>query len=104
MDKRELVYSPRAQRDLMKLPKRQALQVLEDLKLLETPPWPAGKVKRLRGQDFWEIKTGDYRTIFWPRRREAVILRIINRRDLEAAVGRIDISALKQWLSELDRK
>ena len=100
MDKRELVYAPRAQRDLLKLPKRFALQILEDLELLKDPPWPAGKVKKLRGHDFYEIKTGDFRTLFWPHRQDVVILRVIARRDLQAAIGRIDIQAVRKWLGE----
>ena len=101
MAKLKLVYAPRAQRDLMKLPKRNALRILEDLELLETRPWPPAKVKKLRGLEYWEIKTGDFRTVFLPQKDRAVILRVINRRDLEQAIDRIDIRALKQWLSGL---
>ena len=100
MRRRRLVYSPRAQRDLLALQKRFTRQILDDLVVLEAPPWPPGKVKRLRGCDFWEIRTGDYRTIFWPSGREVVILRVVNRRDLEKAIGRIDIGALVRWLRE----
>ena len=100
MDKRALVYAPRAQRDLLKLEKRFALQILDDLELLEHPPWPAGKVKKLRGREYWEIKTGDFRTIFWLHQKEVVILRVVNRRDLEKALGRIDLQAILQWLRQ----
>ena len=100
MDSRELVYAPRAQRDLGDLEKADALRVLEDLELLRTPPWPAGKVKKLRGQDFWEIKTGDFRTLFWPHGSKVVVLRVVNRRDLEGAIGRIDVRALLRWFRE----
>ena len=102
MDKRKIVYAPRAQRDLLKLSNQQALQILDDLEILETPPWPPGKVKKLRGQDYWEIKTGDFRTIFWPHGKTVVILRVINRRDLFKTIERIDIRALKKWLREQD--
>jgi mRNA-degrading endonuclease RelE of RelBE toxin-antitoxin system len=98
VDERALVYAPRAQRDLVRLPKRDALRVLEDLGILRTPPWPPGKVKRLRGTDFWEIKTGDDRTIFWPQGEKVVLLRVVNRRDLERTLGRIDVRALVAWL------
>ena len=100
MDKRELVYAPRAQRDLLKLPKRFALQILDDLELLKTPPWPSGKVKKLRGHDFYEIKTGDFRTLFWPRGQDVVILRVIARRDLEKTIGKINLEAVRTWLQE----
>ena len=100
MDKRELVYAPRAQRDLEELDKRYALQILEDLELLQSPPWPLGKVKKLRSQDFWEIKTGDFRTIFWPQGKKVVILRVANRRDLLDAIDRIDVRTILRWLKE----
>ena len=100
MDKRKIVYAPRAQRDLQKLEKNDALRILDDLEILERPPWPQGKVKKLRGVDYWEIKSGDFRTIFWPHKKTVVILRIVNRRDLEQAIDRIDVRALLEWLGE----
>lgn len=104
MDERELIYAPRAQRDLLALPKRHARQILDDLGLLKTPPWPPGKVKKLRGHDFWEIKSGDYRTIFWPQGTKVIVLRVVNRRDLEKSLGRIDVRALVEWLREKGRR
>jgi mRNA-degrading endonuclease RelE of RelBE toxin-antitoxin system len=100
VDKRELVYAPRAQRDLEELDKRYALQILADLELLQNLPWPPGKVKKLRGQDFWEIKTGDFRTIFWPQGKKVVILRVVNRRDLLDAIDRIDVRTILRWLKQ----
>jgi len=100
VDRRRLVYAPRAQRDLLALQKKFARQVLADLELLQAPPWPPGKVKPLRGTGFWEIKTGDFRTIFWPKGTDVVVLRVVNRRDLEKAVGRVDVVVLVRWLQE----
>lgn len=94
----KLIYAPRVQRDLLALQVRDADRILDDLTLLETIPWPAGKVKRLQTGDFWEIKTGDFRTIFWPQGSSVVILRVVNRRDLERTLGRINMSALITWL------
>ncbi len=100
MDKRTVILTPKAKRDLFKLPRRNAGQIVEDLGLLETPPWPPGKVKRLRGVDYWEIKTGDYRSLFLPEGKNVVVLRIINRRDLFRAVKHIDVTAVVQWLQK----
>ena len=98
MDKRELVYSPRAQRDLLAMPGKFAGQVLDDLALLEFPHWPPGKVKKLKGGEYWEIKTGDWRTVFWPEGKKVVVLRVVNRRDLDKTLGRINLSELIRWL------
>ena len=102
MDRRRLVYAPRARRDLLRLQKRFARQVLQGLELLEKPPWPPRKVKKLRGTDFWEIRTGDFRAIFLPKGKgkDVVVLRVVNRRDLAGAIGRIDVRALVRWLKE----
>ncbi|MBI4229506.1 MAG: hypothetical protein HY608_01595 [Planctomycetes bacterium] len=101
MDERRIVYAPRAQRDLRRVEGRFAHQILDDHGILARPPWPAGKVKKLRGCGYWEIKTGDFRSIFWARGRDVVILRVVNRRDLEGAIDRIDFRALLSWLREI---
>jgi len=97
-DQRKLTYARRAQKDLQSLEKRFALQILADLPLLEHPPWPPGKVKRLVGTEWWELKTGDYRTIFWPDRTDVVILRVVNRRDLDRQMPRVKPADLATWL------
>ena len=38
--------------------------------------------------------------LFLPQRQKIVILRIINRRDLERTVDRIDVRTLIEWLRE----
>jgi mRNA-degrading endonuclease RelE of RelBE toxin-antitoxin system len=102
--KRRLVFSPRAQRDLEDLEKRDAIRILDDLDILEHPPWPPGKVKKLRGREYWEIKTGDFRTIFWPQRKDVVVLRAVNRRELSQAVDSINMKALREWLRTRDER
>jgi len=98
VDRRELVYAPRAQRDLLDLEEHYAAQVLADLELLQRPPWPPGKVKKLPGTEYWEIKCGDFRAVFWPEGKSVVILRVVNRRDLAVAIKRIDFRALLAWV------
>ena len=104
MDKRKIIYAPRAQRDLGKIEKDDALRILADIEILMNPPWPSGKVKKLRGVDYWEIKTGNYRTIFWTQKNTVVILRVVNRRDLEDAIERIDVRALLRWMRQRDKE
>jgi mRNA-degrading endonuclease RelE of RelBE toxin-antitoxin system len=98
VSRRRVVLTSRAHRDLLNLDDRFARRVGVHLRLLETPPWPPGKVKKLRGCDFWEIRSGDFRAVFWPRGKEVVVLRVVNRRDLERALGGIDRRAIEKWV------
>ena len=100
MDSRKVVLTPRAHRDLFRLQDRLARRIAHDLRLLESPRWPPGKVKKLRGSGFWEIKTGDYRAIFLPRGKDILIARVVNRRDLERVLGDIDPAAVQRWAAE----
>lgn len=85
-----LIYAPRAERDLLGLPRRIAAQILDDLEQLLTEPWPHNQTKKLKGVSFWEIKTGDYRSLFLREGRQLIVLRIVNRKDLERTVRRLD--------------
>jgi mRNA-degrading endonuclease RelE of RelBE toxin-antitoxin system len=78
-----------------------AKQIVADIGLLRTHPWPASKVKKLRGREYWELKSGDYRSILWLHGNHVVVLRIVNRSDLERTIGRIDMRALVQWIRQL---
>ena len=94
-----ILFFPKALRDLQNLDAPYARQILEDLRLLEKPPWPPGKIKKLRGCDLWEVKTGDYRALFLLHQRKAVVVRVVNRRDLERSIRRIDPALVFAWLS-----
>jgi len=98
--KYSVIIAPRAERDLRKLPRKIALSVAQDLKILEKAKWPPGKVKKLRDVGFWELKSGDYRVFFVPEGNKAVVLRIINRRDLFRAIKHINPAEAVRWLRE----
>lgn len=89
-----LIYAPRAERDLMGLPRRIAAQILDDLERLLTEPWPQNQIKKLKGVPFWEMKSGDYRSLFLREGRQVIILRIVNRKDLERTIRRMDVRNL----------
>lgn len=95
-----ILFFPRAVRDLENMQRRFAGQGLSDIELLRAGDWPPGKVKKLHGTDLWELKTGDYRTLFLPGGHVVVIVRVVNRRDLEAAILRIDVHRIFQWMRE----
>jgi mRNA-degrading endonuclease RelE of RelBE toxin-antitoxin system len=96
-----VLFFPKALRDLERLDRKQQGRIFSDIELLRTPPWPVGKVKRLQGVDLWEVKSGDFRVLFLPHQGGAVIVRIVNRRDLERAVGKVDPAYVFRWLANL---
>ena len=84
MAQRLVEIAPRALRDLRKLPSAARKQILEDFSILETTPWPGPpKIKKLRGYELYRLRTGTYRSIFEERGQTIVILRVIDRKDLE---------------------
>ncbi len=95
-----LVYAPRSQHDLLEFPRQIAEQIISDHDLLKVRPWPSTKVKKIKGHPYWELKTGDYRSLFVFESNTAVFLRIINRKNLEKAIRRIDLKFLKLWLRD----
>lgn len=84
MAERPIELSPRALRDLQKLSGHDAGKILDNLEVLRDTPWPGPpKVKKLRGHERYRLRTGDYRSIFEIREGKVVILRIVDRKELE---------------------
>jgi len=77
--------SPRAFRDLSGLEKNTAKEILIDLELLKTRPWPpAPKVKKLSGhKNLYRLRIGQYRAIYEAAEKIVVVHRIIDRKELE---------------------
>ena len=98
VDNPTLIYAPRAAQDLEKTENKFAHQVLDDLEMLGAGKCPAGKIKKLHGIDFMELKTGDHRTIYRKTGSLIVVVRVANRRELDRAVGSIDPISFRYWL------
>ena len=80
--------SPRALRDLSGLEKGIANEILGDLKILQSRPWPGPpKVKKLEShKNLYRIRTKDYRSVFESTDRGVVVLRIMDRKEMERAL------------------
>jgi len=87
MAEQAVELSPRAMRDLRRLPVEDAERVLDDLQILKQTPWPGPpKVKKLRGHDLFRLRTGDYRSVFEAREGKVVVLRIVDRKEFDRAL------------------
>ena len=76
--------SPRALRDLKHVAPHQARAILNDHAILKSPPWPGPpKVKRIQGTPYSRLRTGGFRSIFLQEGNIIVVLRIVDRKDLE---------------------
>ena len=77
--------SPRAFRDLGGFEKRTAREILEGLEVLKAYPWPPPpKVKKLEGyKTLYRLRVGNYRAIFELLGKQVVVLRVMDRKELE---------------------
>jgi mRNA-degrading endonuclease RelE of RelBE toxin-antitoxin system len=83
-----VILSPRAVRDLDDIHPRDDQRIRIDLELLAKLPWPAGKTKPLKGHPLWEMKCGDFRALYRREGETVRVFRVVNRRDLDRALGR----------------
>jgi mRNA interferase RelE/StbE len=85
-----VLLSDRAKADLEELPDKIHRQVLEDLKGLQTHPFPDGKrIKKLKGfkEELYRLRAGDYRVIFQRRGSTIFIVRILAKKDFKKVYG-----------------
>lgn len=81
----------RAEKDLRRLPKDRAREVLQALKALEHWPHVEGlDLVKLKGEELnlYRLRLGDYRVLFLVE-EEIYILRVVSRQDLEKALRQL---------------
>ncbi len=81
-----------AQGDLDSLPSAQRAGLVTRLRGLEAEPIPLGKkLKRLRGlkHPVWRLRHGDFRVLYRVEDGQVLVVRVVNRRDLERAAERL---------------
>ncbi|WP_329545769.1 type II toxin-antitoxin system RelE/ParE family toxin [Streptomyces sp. NBC_01356] len=82
-------FTPHAQRDMLKIPRPDALRILYRLtelqKALDANDTSALDIKALQGHDArWRLRVGDYRAVYTIEDRRLVVwvLAVANRRDV----------------------
>lgn len=78
----DLIYSPKAQKSLRKLPKEYQVLILKKLPILEADPKPGGHDKIAAGKPpLYRIRIGDYRVFYFIKEeaKEVIIVDIKRR-------------------------
>jgi len=85
MNSYDVILTPAFERELRKLPKQIIGQILEDLQILKSNPFPHGdrikKIKTAPGNS--RLRSGDYRVVFRIEGNEVIVLRVFDKKDFE---------------------
>ncbi len=82
----------RAADDLGQVPIEIRKEILSDIRQLSSAPFPTGTaVKKLKGfkPPLYRLRTGDYRIIYRVEARAILVLRGINRKELDRTIKRL---------------
>jgi mRNA interferase RelE/StbE len=81
--------------DLKDIPKELRDRIHQDIKALESGPFPSGShIKRLRGfrPPVYRLRSGDFRILYHIQQNIVMILRVIDRKLLERVLRRLKAS------------
>ena len=95
MNKFQVNLTEHAADDLQGISKETRKKIYNDLKALESAPFPFGtRIKRLRGfrPPIYRMRSGDFRVLYHIRENNVTILRVIDRKLLERLLKRIKAS------------
>ena len=79
----EIIFKPRAEKDLNELPQRDRKRIAEMIDGLEEDSHPPGSCKLKDSSDLFRLKKGDYRVIYQEPDSDGTIriLKIVHRKD-----------------------
>lgn len=80
--------------DLDGIPEELRRQIISDIKFLSTSHFPSGSnIKKLKGfkPPLYRLRSGGYRVLYRIQSNNVMIMRVINRRDLERIIKRIKL-------------
>ncbi len=80
-------------KSLDELPPEKALEIAGKLKMLEIAPLPTGKtrIKKLKGfaPPLYRLRVGDKRVLYRISGKEVILLKVIDRRELEKELKKL---------------
>lgn len=91
MSPKEIVFGPNAEKDFKKLQKRDQKAIFRHLDRLESGEGRLDVEKIKTHPDFYRLKVGDFRIVYYPLSRERVVLLLIrNRKDAYKGLNALD--------------
>jgi len=94
MNKFQILLTEHAIDDLKKIFKDLRDQIHQDLRILESAPFPSGThIKRLKGfrPTVYRLRSGNFRILYHIQENNVIILRVIDRKLLERVIRRLKI-------------
>ena len=85
----KVVLSPRAEKQLKKLPKVDQIAVAKKIRLIRDEKAVAGEEKLKDFENIFRVRVGDYRIVYRRTRKEAYIVLIRHRKDVYRLVKQL---------------
>ena len=82
----EIILTPASQKDIYKFSPEVVKEIFNDIKILKENPFSiaGSKIKKLKTlQQSYRLRVGDYRVIYKMEKSKIIVLRIIDRKELE---------------------
>ena len=90
----QVVLTEHAIGDLEEISRELREQIEQDLKTLQTSPFPSGtQIKRLKGfrPPIYRLRSRDFRVLYHIREDRVTVLRVIDRKLLERVIKRLNL-------------
>lgn len=94
MKKFSLTLTYSAVEDLNLIPEAQRIKIIVSIKRLSSNPFAsATNIKKLKGfkPPIYRMRSGDYRVIYKLKEKNITVMRIIDRKDLEKIIKRLNL-------------
>jgi mRNA interferase RelE/StbE len=95
LDKFDIQLTYSAIDDLESIPELLKKKIIASIKKLSSNPFPPSpNIKKLKGfkPPFYRIRSGDFRILYGVQDRTIIILRVIDRKDLERVIKKLSLS------------
>jgi mRNA-degrading endonuclease RelE of RelBE toxin-antitoxin system len=94
LDKFEIQLTSSAVDDLDRIPKISKKKIIASIQKLSTDPFSSSpNIKKLKGfkPPVYRIRSGDFRALYRVHEKTIIILRVLDRKDLERIIKRLNL-------------